>query len=72
MIFWVREFSHLQSRKIAIDYPRENIASMSGWKPSEYQTFCVKCNKSVGIKDERKACNKVWHVECFRCGKILS
>jgi len=31
---------------------------------------CEKCLKNVGIKEERKACGKLWHVDCFRCGGI--
>lgn len=29
---------------------------------------CTICSKSVGMVEERKACNKIYHVDCFKCG----
>lgn len=38
-------------------------------------SVCAKCNKSVGLAEGRKACNKIYHSSCFccdGCGKKLS
>ena len=32
---------------------------------------CAKCVKTVGLVEERKACGKVWHIDCFTCGGNL-
>lgn len=35
-------------------------------------TVCVKCSRSVGLKDQRIACDKTWHYDCFTCGGMNS
>lgn len=32
---------------------------------------CAVCSKNVGFAEERKACNKIYHQDCFKCGKNI-
>ncbi len=42
------------------------------FKASSDATKCVVCAKSVGLAEQRLACQKTWHADCFTCGGLQS
>lgn len=35
-------------------------------------SLCAICSKTVGFSEERKACKKVYHKDCFKCGETTT
>ena len=42
----------------------------ANYRPPVDAVKCFKCQKSVGLVEQRVACNKIWHSDCFTCGGL--
>ena len=45
------------------------LSSQSASQLPDPMSACAICAKSVGFSEERKACKKVYHRDCFKCGR---
>ena len=52
--------------------PSTDVADIKGARESSttHAKHCAKCSKSVSLPEERLACTRVWHTDCFTCGGL--
>lgn len=52
--------------------PRAAPVGNAKFVPPTGAIKCVKCSKSVGLAEQRLACDLTWHIDCFTCGGLQS